>query len=130
MSRINRNIVTKSIAIGIMLLGVVHIAATFTPLIADKLAMLPEGAQDAFTYFSLMCGSLLVLGGGMTFALSGKTAEYPFVRKPYILTTAMLCIAGVLAVCYMSHNPFAWITFVLTMGLMVTSLLLPFNNRE
>lgn len=27
-------------------MGMVHIAATFTPLIADKLALLPEGTLD------------------------------------------------------------------------------------
>lgn len=51
--KLSRQNIIKTLSIGIMLMGVVHIAATFTPLIADKLALLPEGAQDAFTYFSL-----------------------------------------------------------------------------
>ncbi len=84
-----------------MLMGLVHIAATFTPLIADKLALLPDSAQDAFTYFSLMCGALLILGGGVTYTLSGKIREYAFVQKPYILALAILNIDGILAVCYM-----------------------------
>lgn len=103
-------------------MGFVHIAATFTPLIADKLAMLPEGAQDAFTYFSLMCGALLILGGGVTFSLAGKVAEYAFARLPYSLALAIMNVDGILAVCYMRHNPCAWIIFALTMGLMLASV--------
>lgn len=114
--------IKKALSIGIILMGFVHIAATFTPLIADKLALLPEGASDAFTYFSLMCGTLLVLGGGITFSLADKVAEYPFVRKPYILAIAILAIAGILAAYSMPHNPFAWTIFMLTMGLMVTTM--------
>lgn len=114
--------ISKALSVGIILMGFVHIAATFTPLIADKLALLPEGAQGAFTYFSLMCGTLLLLGGGITFALADKVAEYPFVRKPYILAIAILTIAGILAAYSMPHNPFAWIIFALTMGLMLTTM--------
>lgn len=122
MNRLNRQSFTKILSIGIMIMGVVHIAATFSPLIADKLAMLPEGASDAFTYFSLMCGALLVLGGGVTFTLSGKIAEYPFVQKPYMLALAILNADGVLAVCYMLHNPCAWIILALAMAMMFASI--------
>lgn len=122
MIRFDRQNITKALSVAIMLMGIVHIAATFTPLIAGKLALLPEGASDAFTYFSLMCGALLILGGGVIYTLSGKIAEYPFVQKPYTLTLAILNASGVLAICYMRHNPCAWIIFVLTMGLMFASV--------
>ena len=58
--RLNRQNITKALSAGIMLMGIVHIAATFTPIIADKLAMLPAETQGAFTYFSIMCGALLI----------------------------------------------------------------------
>ena len=67
--------IIRVLSIGIMLMGLVHIVATFTPLIASKLAILPDSAQGAFTYFSLMCGALLVLGGVVTFTLSGRVTE-------------------------------------------------------
>lgn len=118
MIKLNRDNITKTLSIGIILMGFIHIAATFTPLIAGKLALLPEGAQDAFTYFSLMCGALLILGGGVTYTLSGKIEEYAFTRKPYILALSTLNVDGVLAVCSMQHNPCAWIIFALTMGLL------------
>lgn len=107
-----------------MLMGLVHIAATFTPLIADKLAMLPDGTKASFTYFSFMCGALLILGGGVTYSLSGKNAEYAFARKPYLLALTFIGLDGVLAVCYMPHNPFAWVVFALTMGLMFVNVTL------
>ena len=33
----------KLLAIGVIVMGFVHIAATFSPMIADKLALLSEG---------------------------------------------------------------------------------------
>lgn len=118
----NRQNITKTLSLGIIFMGIVHIAATFTPLIADKLALLPDSAQDAFTYFSLMCGALLILGGGVIYSLSGMIKEYAFAQKPYMLALATLDIDGILAVCCMRHNPFAWIIFALTMGLMLASV--------
>ena len=115
-------LITKALSIGIMLMGIVHIAATFTPLIADKLSLLPEGAQDAFTYFSLMCGALLILGGGVTYSLSGNIAEYAFVRKPYLFALTILNADGILAVCYMPHNPCTWIIFALVIGLILANV--------
>lgn len=120
--RLDRKNTSKALSIGIMLMGIVHISATFTPLIADKLALLPEGAQGAFTYFSLMCGALLILGGGAIYSLSGKRKEFAFIQKPYMLTLAILSASGVLAICYMRHNPCAWIIFALTMALMLVNV--------
>lgn len=120
--KLNRQIIVKALSIGIMLMGIVHIAATFTPLIAGKLVLLPEATQDAFTYFSLMCGALLVLGGSVTYTLSGKTAEYVFTRKPYFLALSILNVDGVLAVCCMLHNPCAWIIFILSICLLFVNL--------
>lgn len=122
MMRLNRQNITKALSIGIMLMGIVHIAATFTPLITDKLVLLPDSAQDAFTYFSLMCGALLILGGGVTYMLSGMIREYAFVQKPYILALAILNIDGILAVCYMQGNPFAWTIFLLVIGLLLANV--------
>ena len=117
MKRLNRQNITTALSIGIMLMGAIHIVATFTPLIADKLALLPDSAQDAFTYFSLMCGALLILGGGVTYTLSGMIREYAFVQKPYMMVLTILNINGILAVCYMQGNPFAWAIFAMVIGL-------------
>lgn len=104
---------TKLLSIGIIVMGFVHIAATFTPMIADKLAPLNEGMQRACIYFSLMCGALLILGGSIVHMLSGKLQEHPFLRMPLLMTYSMLAIDGILAVCLMPHNPCAWVILVL-----------------
>lgn len=54
--------------------------------------------------------------------LSEKVAEAPFVREPYILALAILNIDGVLAICYMRHNPCAWIIFALTMCVLLVNV--------
>ena len=107
----------KILSAGVMLMGVVHDAATFTPLISGKLALLEDGAKNAFTYFSLMCGILLILGGAFVYVLSDKLTEHTFLRKPFNLALFALVLDGILAVSYMTHNPFAWIVFVLTIAL-------------
>lgn len=40
----------------------------------------------------------------------------------HIVTLAILNIDGILAVCYMQGNPFAWIIFALTMGLLFANV--------
>lgn len=98
----------------VMVMGVIHIAATFTPVMAAKFAALGESALRAHTYFSLMCGGFLLVAGALTSMLLGKAAEHPFLRVPLMLLVASLALAGLLAVVYMPHNPFAWAIFAFT----------------
>ena len=113
----------KSLAMGIAVMGLVHIVATFTPVIAGQLAPLTTAGQQAFTYMSLMCGALLILGGLLIFMLSDKQQEAPFLRKPLRLIEAVLVIDGILAVCLMPTNPCAWIIQCLVLPL-------PFTNNQ
>lgn len=117
-----RQTTTKVMSVGVVLMGMIHVLATFSPMIADKLALLPGATQEAFRYFSLMCGTHLILGGSIINLLAEKVAEHDFVRKPYCLTLGILVVAGVLAVCYMRHNPFAWMIFALTMLLLLVNV--------
>ena len=73
----NKIITIKLLAIGVIVMGFVHIAATFSPMIVDKLAPLSEGMQRACIYFSLMCGAMLILGGCIVNVLCGKANEHP-----------------------------------------------------
>lgn len=107
----------KSLSAGIVLMGVIHIIATFTSRIANLLAPLSEGAQNSFTYMSLMCGALLVLGGTLVFMLAEKLSNHPFLLTPFLHILMILAIDGILAVIFMPHNPFAWIIFCLTVSL-------------
>lgn len=115
----NKIITIKLLAIGVIVMGFVHIAATFSPMIVDKLAPLSEGMQRACIYFSLMCGAMLILGGCIVNVLCGKANEHPFLRTTLFLTYSMLVVDGILAVCFMPHNPCAWVIFVLSILLLV-----------
>ena len=121
----------KLLAIGVIVMGFVHIAATFTPIIADKLAPLNEGMQQACIYFSLMCGALLILGGSIVCMLCGKLKKHSFLRMPLLLIYSMLVIDGILAVCFMPHNPCAWVIFVISTLLLVVSrnILTNYGNK-
>ena len=83
----------KLLAIGVIVMGFVHIAATFSPMI--------------------------VLGGSIVHMLCGKAKEHPFLHTPLLLIYSMLVVDGFLAVCFMPHNPCAWVIFVLSILLLV-----------
>lgn len=97
----------------IALMGLVHIAATFSPLIGGKLGCLDAGTYRAMIYMSLMCGLLLVTLGAFLWYSLGKLAECALLRFPMRVAAALLLINGGAAVCFMPHNPFAWTIGVL-----------------
>ena len=73
----NKIITIKLLAIGVIVMGFIHIAATFSPMIADKFAPLSEGMQRACIYFSLMCGAMLILGGSIYIRYVEKQRNTP-----------------------------------------------------
>ena len=77
----NKIITIKLLAIGVIVMGFVHIAATFSPMIAGKLAPLSEGMQRACIYFSLMCGAMLILGGASYICCVEKQRNTPFCAR-------------------------------------------------
>lgn len=117
-----KNKITKGLSIGVIAMGIVHCAATFSPVIAGKLAALDAGAQTAFLYMSLMCGAMLILGGFTTFTLANKVSEFAFLRKPFLFTLVLLAVDGILAACCMPHNPCAWAILVLTVPLLAINI--------
>jgi len=110
--------ITKGLSYGLIAMGVIHIIATFTPVITGKLEPLNESGRLAFTYMSLMCGMMLVLGGSVVSMLADRVKEYKFIRRPYIFTIMLLAIDGILAACMMPHNPCAWVILVLALPLL------------
>ncbi len=115
--------ISKWLSVALAVMGLVHIGATFTPVISGKLATLNEAAQQAFVYMSLMCGALLVLGGMLAFLLADKVKEHVFLCKPYWLILTFLAVDGVLALVSIPHNPCAWAIFVLSVPLFVMNFL-------
>ncbi len=127
--KLNRPNIAKILSLSFILMGIIHIVATFTPLIANKISLLPNSTQGIFIYFSLMCGALLMLSGGIIYTLAEKGLEHPFLRKPYMLTLAFLVANAVLAVVLMPHNPFAWVIFVLTTLLLFANIAIGRDNK-
>ena len=109
----------RMIAMAMATMGVIHIAATFTPLINGGLEVLSSAKQQAITYMSLMCGMLLIVCGLLIVMLHEKVKEHPFLRRPYIFIYGALSIDGISAVAFMPHNPFAWLVLILVGSLVI-----------
>ena len=107
------------IAMAIATMGVIHIAATFTPLINGGLEVLSSAKQQAMTYMSLMCGMLLIVCGSLVAILHNKVKEHPFLRRPYMFIYGVLSIDGISAVAFMPHNPFAWLVLIFVGSLVI-----------
>lgn len=98
----------RIISILIAVMGLIHIGATFSPLISGKLAILDAGTQHAMIYMSLMCGLLLVTLGSYAVLAIGKQTDFPILKPTIRIAYTLLLIDGVSAICFMPHNPFAW----------------------
>lgn len=109
------------LAIAVAVMGGVHIVATFTPLISGGLEVLPQARQNAMIYMSLMCGALLIVCGLLVFLLYNRVKEHSFLRLPYRIILVALVVDGITAVGFMSHNPFAWVVFVLIICLAIVT---------
>lgn len=107
----------KWFAAGVAVMGIVHIIATFLPVIAGKMALLDESARMAFTYMSVMCGAFLVMGGALAYWMCDKREEHVFLRKPYSYIVRALLVDGTVAILCMPHNPCAWLIFGLSFPL-------------
>lgn len=121
----------RVIAMAIATMGVIHIAATFTPLINGGLEVLSSAKQQAMTYMSLMCGMLLIVCGSLVAILHNKVKEHPFLRRPYMFIYGALSIDGISAVAFMPQNPFAWLVliFVGCLAILATYSILAASNH-
>lgn len=104
----------KSLAIAILVLGVIHDVATFTPMM--------KGGLNAVTYFSLICGTSLILCGIVLLQLLKKVSEYSFLQPTILLIGCFLALNGILATICMLDNPFAWIALLLNLSMFVIIL--------
>lgn len=107
----------RPIAMAVLVLGIIHNVATFTPLITEGLACLDQMNLKAMTYMSLMCGTSLILSGALLLAMLKKTAPINQFRVPILIVGVFLAINGILAVVYMPENPFALLALILCMAM-------------
>ncbi len=129
---INKRLITfgNSVAVAVMLLGLIHDVATFTPLIKGGLTCLTPGNLKAITYMSLLCGTSFILSGALLFVLFRKVSEYAFLSLPILIIGIFLAVSGILAVICMFHNPFAWIALLFNLTLFVIALKLRTASRK
>lgn len=104
---------SKTLKALLILLGIIHDAATFTPIINGGMGTLTASKINAITYMSLMCGTSLILCGALLLALCPYKSTGKDIKIAKRIICVFLALAGVLAVAYMPHNSFAWITFCL-----------------
>ena len=72
--------INAAIGLAVAAMGVIHIAATFTPLINGGLEVLSPAKRQAMTYMSLMCGILLIVCGLLIAMLHMEVKEHPFLQ--------------------------------------------------
>lgn len=114
----------KGLAIAVLVLGLIHLIATFTPLILEGLACLDEENLNAMIYMSLICGASLILAGWLLNVLLKRLEEHRFLMVPILGLGGFLALNGVLSVYYMLNNPFAWLAFLLTVAVLIVVLTL------
>ena len=112
----------KILAIATLILGVIHDVATFTPLIKGELSCLNPANLNAMLYMSLICGTSLILSGILIYMLLKKVKEFVFLTTIILIIAIFLALNGMLAVLFMLDNPFAWITLILNLSLLVISV--------
>lgn len=113
--------ISNYIAISILIMGIIHNIATFTPLIQDGLESLSKSNLHAMIYMSLMCGTSLILSGLLLIILLKKVEQYTFLNSTILLISYFVLLNGIAAVAYMLDNPFAWIILVLGLSMVGVS---------
>ncbi len=103
----------------VVVMGIIHVGATFSPLIGDKLESLDPGTYNAMLYMSIMCGVLLIVLGGYVVWVMGKIASYPMLTTTLRVAALILLVNGASAIYFMPHNPFAWVTSALCIGISI-----------
>lgn len=114
--------VGKIFSLIVLNLGLIHDIATFTPLIQDGLSLLSPDDRSAMIYFSLMCGTSLILSGLLLFVMLKKIDQISFLRVPILIIGIFLALSGLLSVFYMSENPFAWAALFINSTIFVITL--------
>jgi hypothetical protein len=115
------------VAIVVILLGIIHNIATFTPIIETGFECVSAENHMTLVFFSLGTGSATLMSGLMLILL-GKALQVGAKKirgAMYLTVFFLLFIAGVAVVCG-TKNPFAYIMLLLA----VLEIIIVFNLRE
>ena len=120
----------RLLATATLILGVIHDTVTFTPLVKEGLSCLDTENLNAVIYFSLICGTSLILSGIILLLLLNKVCEYPFLRTIFLIIGSFLALNGILSVVCMSDNAFAWTAMLLNLGMLGISIKLNISSKN
>ncbi|HBG87731.1 MAG TPA: hypothetical protein DDW62_09300 [Marinilabiliaceae bacterium] len=109
----------KAFAIAILILGIIHDIATFTPLIKTGLECLSPADLNAIIYMSLMCGTSFIISGIVLILLLRKLEQNPFLTSIIMAIGIFLALAGILSIVFMFDNPFAWASLLLNVSMLL-----------
>ena len=109
----------KTFAIAILILGIIHDIATFTPLIKTGLECLSPADLNAIIYMSLMCGTSFIISGIVLILLLRKLEQNPFLTSIIMAIGIFLALAGILSIVFMFDNPFAWASLLLNVSVLL-----------
>ena len=119
----------KALAIAIIVLGAIHGAATFSPLMSDGLLCLDKGKMNAMLYMSLIAGASLILSGIILLMLFNHVENHKFLTSSILVIGVFLALNGVLAVCLMKENPFAWLAYFINTFMLLITIFLKTNFK-
>ncbi|MDI6402210.1 hypothetical protein QLX67_09400 [Balneolaceae bacterium ANBcel3] len=114
----NHITIGKTFAVSILILGMIHIAATFTPLIQAGLECLDAGSWKAMIYMSLVCGFFFVKFGLIILLMLRKKEALSGYTPIFMPIGTGVFLVGALGLFYMPENPFAWLSFLLVTGVL------------
>lgn len=111
----------KILSFLVIILGIIHDIATFTPIIREGLTKLPRAEFDTVIFMSLGTGTSFILAGLLLFTVYNIKTAFDRLVIP---VNTYLSFMGVMAVILMPANPFAWITFIVMALLFAVSFVM------
>jgi hypothetical protein len=115
------------VAVIVILLGIIHNIATFTPIIESGFECVSADNHMTLVFFSLGTGSATLMSGLMLFLLGKalKDGAKKIMGAMHLTVYFLLFIAGVAVICG-TKNPFAYIMLIIA----VSELIIVFNLRK
>lgn len=123
-------LIGKLNAIAILVLGIIHDIATYTPLIRGGILCLHPDTQNALLYMSLICGASFILSGILLLMLLKMIEQNAYLNSIILVIGVFLMLSGILSVIYMFNNPFAWIALFLNLTMFIITIRLKMTFRK
>ncbi len=115
------------VAVIVILLGIIHNIATFTPIIEEGFECVPAEAHQTLVFFSLGTGTATLLSGFLLLVLGNaiKSGGKKVKGALYLTVSFLLFIAAVAVICG-TKNPFAYIMLIIG----IAELIVVYNLRK